>query len=59
MAMAMAMAMYLVAQYFLYRRGGNPDWDLDNLPAIYREIQTVNGDFKRRLQEATSRDRSK
>ena len=53
------MAMYLVAQYFLYRRGGNPDWDLDNLPAIYREIQTVNGDFKRRLQEATSRDRSK
>ena len=50
--------MYLVAQYFLHRRGGNPDWDLDNLPAIYREIQTVNGAFMRRLQETVVKDAS-
>ena len=51
-----AMAMYLVAQYFLHRRGGKPDWNLENLPAIYREIQTVNGAFTKRLHQTATND---
>lgn len=51
-----AMAMYLVAQYFVYKRGGKPDWDLNHLPAIYREIQTVNGAFTKRLRETATKD---
>jgi len=32
-------SMYLLAQYFLYRRGKKPDWELKNLVTIYDDIQ--------------------
>jgi hypothetical protein len=46
-----AIAMYLVAQYFVARRGGKADWELQDLPDIYREVQTVNRSFMERLQQ--------
>ena len=42
-------SMYLMAQYFLYRRGKEPDWELKNLVTVYDEIQIVNKSFFQRL----------
>ena len=43
------MSMYLLAQYFLYKRGMEPDWDLTNLVKIYDDIRIVNKNFSQRL----------
>jgi hypothetical protein len=42
-------SMYLLAQYFLHRRGRKPDWELKNLAAMYDDIQIVNQSFFQRL----------
>jgi len=42
-------SMYLLAQYFLYRRGREPDWELKNLVKVYDDIQIVNKAFSQRL----------
>jgi hypothetical protein len=42
-------SMYLLIQYFRYRRGKRPDWELKNLVRIYDEIQIVNKSFFQRL----------
>ena len=49
-------AMYLTAQYFVHRRGGTPDWDLEMLPEIYREVGEVNRSFTQRLRGAVAAD---
>lgn len=51
-----AVSMYLLAQYFLYRRGKKPDWDLKNLVKIYDDIQIVNKHFARRLSRIKIKD---
>ncbi|MEZ4453716.1 MAG: hypothetical protein R3B09_29950 [Nannocystaceae bacterium] len=43
------LAMYLVAQYFSYRRGEPADWDLEELIAYFEEVRMVNVSFCRRL----------
>ena len=43
------MSMYLLAQYFLYRRGKRPDWGLKKLVEIYDDIKIVNESFFKRL----------
>lgn len=43
------MSMYLLAQYFLYRRGKRPDWELKKLVEIYDDIEIVNKSFFKRL----------
>jgi len=42
-------SMYLLAQYFLHRRGKEPDWNLTNLINIYDEIRIVNKAFFQRI----------
>lgn len=42
-------SMYLLAQYFLSKRGMNPDWKLEKLVNIYEDIEKVNRDFRERL----------
>jgi hypothetical protein len=51
-----AIAMYLVAQYFKAKRGGDPDWDRDGLPDIYKEVHTVNKHFAERIRHAVESD---
>lgn len=51
-----AMSMYLLAQYFLYRRGREPDWELKNLVKIYDDVQVVNKGFAKRLGQIRIRD---
>lgn len=50
--------MYLLAQYFIARRGGQPDWQLQNLPRIYDDIRRVNRGFVNRLSAAGVQDAS-
>jgi len=51
-----SVTMYLLAQFFLHRRGNKPDWNLDNLAALYNDIQIVNKNVCDKLQEIISRD---
>jgi hypothetical protein len=44
-----AISMYLLAQYFLSRKGREPDWRLEKLPGVYEEIQKVNRGFFKRI----------
>ncbi len=53
-----ALAMYLVAQYFLAQRGEEPDWELRGLPGVYEEVQVVNQSFANRLRAAGGKDAS-
>ncbi|HWP49227.1 MAG TPA: hypothetical protein VNM22_18875 [Candidatus Limnocylindrales bacterium] len=53
-----AISMYLLAQYFLYREGKKPDWEIKNLVHIYEEIIKVNQDFSRRLASICPKDAS-
>ena len=43
------LSMYLLAQYFLYKRGKQPDWDLKYLVDTYTGIQVVNKSIAQRL----------
>lgn len=47
---------YLLAQYFLYRKGRTPDWDLKGLTGIYDNVRIVNQNFCRRLSELKIED---
>jgi hypothetical protein len=51
-----SVTMYLLAQFFLQRRGIMPDWNLDNLAAIYNDIQIVNNNVCDKLQKIINRD---
>jgi len=43
------LGMYLMAQYFAYRRGERADWELEELLDFFEEVQTVNVSFCNRL----------
>jgi hypothetical protein len=50
------LSMYLLAQYFLYKRGRQPDWDLKYLVDIYTNIQMVNKSISQRLSNIKVQD---
>ncbi|MDI6757938.1 MAG: hypothetical protein QME32_07975, partial [Endomicrobiia bacterium] len=47
---------YLLAQYFLYKDGLTPDWDLENLQNIYEDIRVVNKSFSERVTSVINKD---
>lgn len=51
-----AVSMYLTKQYFVMRKGGKPDWELQNLSQIYRAIADVNAGMSNRLRHASTED---
>lgn len=51
-----ATSMYLFAQHFLAAKGKDPDWDMKKLGEIYKEINTVNMHFCKRLAEIKGKD---
>ncbi len=51
-----AMSMYLVQQYFLYKKGKTPDWDLKGLTEIYDQVHEVNLAFFKRLSSLKGKD---
>lgn len=49
-------ALYLLRQYFNYREGKRPDWDLQGLISINEELGTLNQAFWQRIHEACESD---
>lgn len=47
---------YLLSQYFLYKQGKTPDWDLNELTRTYDNVRLVNQNFCRRLSELKIED---
>ena len=47
---------YLLSQYFIARRGGEPDWALEKLVSFYAEIKTLNRAFCQRLRSFCQQD---
>ncbi|NIO07466.1 MAG: hypothetical protein GTO40_05470 [Deltaproteobacteria bacterium] len=52
------LSMYLLAQYFVYKEGQKPDWDLEHLQEIYEQVQIVNRSFCQRLAQIKIKDAS-
>jgi hypothetical protein len=52
------LSMYLLAQYFISREGGSPDWELKGLVGLYDDIRTVNKHFVQRLTNIQVKDAS-
>jgi hypothetical protein len=51
-----AVSMYLVAQYFREHKGLEPNWNLEGLVNIYKEVGIVNKGMWKRLSKASSFD---
>ena len=51
-------SMYMLAQYFLAKKGFTPDWKMEKLPKIYRDISGVNSGFCERLRSVVASDSS-
>jgi len=51
-----SVTMYLLAQYFKKQKGKKPDWELERLVDIYKEISKVNKGMWNRLSAASSFD---
>lgn len=49
-------AIYLLKQYFAYREGSRPDWDLQGLITINQELQILNQAFWQRVHDACKSD---
>ncbi|MAR92266.1 MAG: hypothetical protein SV765_01315 [Pseudomonadota bacterium] len=49
-------ALYLLRQYFNYRSGRRPDWELQGLITLNQELQTLNEAFWGRVKEACAGD---
>jgi hypothetical protein len=49
-------AMYLVAQHFITREGGQGDFVLEDLGRVYRGVHSVNRGMAQRLRAATRQD---
>lgn len=50
------LSMYLLAQYFLQRRGSAPDWAMKKLVEVYREVELVNRGLCKRISNLTTED---
>ncbi|EKD41439.1 MAG: hypothetical protein ACD_73C00721G0004 [uncultured bacterium] len=49
-------SMYLLAQYFRFKEGQTPDWDLKELFALYEDIRVVNRSLCERLRNIKLQD---
>lgn len=52
------LSMYLLAQYFLHKRGRKPDWELKHLVEMYQDIKVLNKSFSERLSHVNIEDAS-
>ena len=52
------LSMYMLAQYFLYRRGKKPDMGLDKLKTLFHDIRLVNKHFWKRFASMKMKDAS-
>lgn len=50
------LSMYLLAQYFLQKRGSKPDWEMKELVEVYRDVELVNRGLCKRITNSTRED---
>jgi len=50
------LSMYLLAQFFLSKRGRLPDWELNDLARLYKDIRVLNRHVAQRLSDVGSGD---
>lgn len=48
-----SVSFYLLRQYFLYREGYRPDWDLQGLVALNHDLKTVDAALGERVKDAS------
>ena len=48
-SMYRALSMYLMAQYFIVKHGGTPDWNMHDLVNIFQDVRVVNNHFFKRI----------
>lgn len=53
---ARSTAMYLLGQYFQYREGKHPDWELQGMIQLNQELQILNQAFWQRVHDACEND---
>ena len=47
---------YLIQQFLIHKKGGEPDWELKGLNLLYEQLQEVNRCFKARIDAASEQD---
>ena len=47
---------YLTQQYFIHKKGGKADWDLQGLKAFYKDLEILNQAFSMRIQAIEQSD---
>ena len=52
------LSMYMLAQYFLWKRGNKPDWEFQNLTHIYEDIRILNQNVCKRIADLEQKDTS-
>lgn len=52
------LSMYLLAQYLAWKKGGTPDWEMENLSKIYEDIGEVNVNVCRKIADLEAKDSS-
>ncbi|HNX68922.1 MAG TPA: hypothetical protein PLL75_02950 [Candidatus Omnitrophota bacterium] len=51
-----ALSIYALAQIFIHKRGGKPDWAFEDFGKFYQEVEIVNQGFHQRLVSAGLED---
>ena len=51
-------SMYLFSQLLLKRKGYEPDWDMNKLKTLYKEILTINQNIARKIADVEKKDTS-
>ena len=54
--MSRALSLYLMTQYFRFREGKEPDWELKGMVKIYSDIQTANLGLRNRFAKSGIQD---
>ncbi len=51
-------SMYLLAQYFKMKKGGEPDWEMKKLNELYNDIMILNKNVAEKIAEVENKDAS-
>jgi hypothetical protein len=50
------LSMYLLAQFFLWKKGKEPDWEMKNLVDIYSDIKILNRNVCKKISKIETKD---
>jgi hypothetical protein len=50
------LSMYMLAQFVILKKGGEPDWEMENLKDLYEDIKILNQNVSKQLSKIESKD---